>query len=145
MSLRRISLQLNEPTRPKETELCLLPTLGVDQADATLVARMYRRRWILETTLQSLTQALHCEIETLAYPKAALLGFGLAVVASKILAVIRAATRSEHGSEAVEERVSNDHLVPEAATTSAGMMIALAPEEGDIFVGLDAGGMAELL
>ena len=49
---------------------------------------------------QTLTEALVCEINTLAYPKAALFGFCTALVAYNVLATVRAALRSEHGREA---------------------------------------------
>lgn len=145
MDLRRIRLQLDRPTRSKESELFLLTNLPVEAAAAATLARTYRQRWTLETTFQSLTQALRCEIKTLAYPRAALLGFSLAVVASNLLAVIRAALRCEHGVEAVESRVSNYHLVQEVATTYAGMMIALPPPNWVIFEGLGMEAMAEFL
>src|SRR5512144_1878615 len=81
MQLRRIRLQLDQPTRDKETELFLLTDLPPEHADALLVAETYRRRWALENVFQSLTEALSCEIDTLAYPKAALFGFCVALVA----------------------------------------------------------------
>src|SRR5512143_415474 len=81
MQLRRIRLQLDQPTRDKETELFPLTDLPPEHADALLVAETYRRRWALEDVFQSLTEALNCEIDTLAYPKAALFGFCGALVA----------------------------------------------------------------
>src|SRR4051794_12635748 len=89
----------------------------------------YRKRWRLENVFQTLTEALVCEINTLAYPKAALFGFSVALVAYNVLATVRAALRSEHGREAVEAQVSNYHLANEVATTYEGMMIALPPSE----------------
>lgn len=35
---------------------------------------MYRQRWTIEGVFQQLTEDLHCEIDTLGYPKAALFG-----------------------------------------------------------------------
>ena len=81
MELRRIRLQLDQPTRDKETELFLLTDLPPEHADALLVAETYRRRWTLENVFQSLTEALNCEIDTLADPRAALFGFCVALVA----------------------------------------------------------------
>ena len=78
---------------------------------------------------QTLTEALSCEINTLAYPRAALFGFCVALVAYNVLAMVRAALRSEHGREAVEAKVSNYHLANEVATTYEGMMIAMPPSE----------------
>jgi IS4 transposase len=145
MEVRRIQLQLDQPTRDGETELFLLTDLPSGHADALLVAETYRRRWTLENVFQSLTEALNCEIDTLAYPKAALFGFCVALVAYNVLAVIRAALRSEHGRDEVEAKASNYHLVQEVATTYAGMMIAVPPSEWEVFQGLSEVQMAEFL
>lgn len=145
MELRRIRLQLDQPTRDGETELFLLTDLPEEHADASLLAETYRRRWTLEKVFQSLTEALNCEIDTLAYPRAALFGFCVALVAYNILAVVRAALRSEHERAVVEERVSNYHLAQEVATTYAGMMIAIPPRAWGVFRGMSVEAMAEFL
>ena len=143
--MRRIRLELDQPTRDKETELFLLTDLPPEHADALLLAETYRRRWTLENVFQSLTEALNCEIDTLAYPRAALFGFCVALVAYNILAVIRAALRSEHGRDEVEAKASNYHLAQEVATTYAGMMIAIPPREWEVFQGMSVEAMAEFL
>jgi IS4 transposase len=145
MELRRIRLQLDQPTRDGETELFLLTDLPSERADARSVAETYRRRWTLENVFQSLTEALTCEINTLAYPRAALFGFCVALVAYNILAVVRAALRSEHGRDEVEATTSNYHLVQAVATTYAGMMIAIPPRQWAIFRGMSVEAMAEFL
>lgn len=53
------------------TTLYLLTNLPPEAAPATVVARVYRGRWRLETAFQILATALTSEIDTLAYPKAA--------------------------------------------------------------------------
>ena len=69
------------------------------KASAKRVARLYRKRWTLETAFQHLEAYFHSEINTLGYPKAALFGFCLALVAYNMLAVVMAALRSVHGEE----------------------------------------------
>ena len=145
LALRRIAVQLTTPTRNGESEVFLLTNLPAESAAAGLVAQTYRRRWTVETAFQGLTQALRCEVKTLAYRGAALLGFCLACVAWNILAVIRGALRAEHGTTPVEQRVSNYHLVGEVASTRQGMMIALPPETWAIFEGLSTTVMVEFL
>ena len=98
------------------------------RAKATELAKAYRQRWTLENVFQTLTEALRCEIDTLAYPKAALFGFCVALVAYNVLAIVRAALRAEHGTKAVETKVSNWYLAEEVASTYKGMMIALPAE-----------------
>lgn len=128
-TLRRIRLDLDQPTRDKEKGLSLLTDVPRERADARRLAEVYRDRWRPENVFRTLTEALVCEIDTLAYPKAALFGFSVASVAYDVLATVRAALRSEHGREAVESGASNYHLANEVATTYEGMMIAVPPSE----------------
>jgi IS4 transposase len=129
ITVRRIRLDLDQPTRDKEKELFLLTDVPRERADALTLADAYRKRWRLENVFQTLSEALVCEINTLVDPKAALFGFGVAAVAYHVLATVRAALRSEHGRAAVEAEVSNDHLANEVATRYEGMMIAVPPSE----------------
>jgi IS4 transposase len=145
MELRRIRLDLDRPTRDKETVLFLLTDLPRDRADARLLCETYRRRWRLETVFQTLTEALNCEINTLAYPKAALFGFCTALVAYNVLAVVRAALRSEHGRDVVEQKVSNYYLAHEVDSKYEGMMIAIPPSEWKTFRRLSDGAIADFL
>ena len=71
------------------------------------MAELYRKRWSLETAFKHLEAYFHSEINTLGYPKAALFGFCLALVAYNVLAVVLAALRSVHGEETVDEEVSS--------------------------------------
>jgi IS4 transposase len=145
MELRRLRLDLDQPTEDKETVIFLLTDVPQDQADALRLCETYRLRWRLENVFQTLTETLTCEINTLAYPKAALFGFCVALVMYNILAVVRAALRAEHGRETVEAEVSNYYLGNEVATTYEGMMIALPPAEWKPFQTLSVGAMAEFL
>ena len=145
LELRRIRLDLDRPTRTKETVIFLVTDVPRDRADARLLCETYRRRWRLENVFQTLTEALTCEIDTLAYPKAALFGFCTALVAYNVLAVVRAALRSEHGREEVEEKVSNYYLANEVDSKYEGMMIAIPPSEWKPFQRLSDGAMAEFL
>jgi IS4 transposase len=145
MQLRRIRLDLDRPTREKETTLFLLTDLPRERAGAALLCQTYRRRWRVENIFQALTEALRCEIDTLAYPKAALFGFCTAVVAYNVLAVVRAALGAEHGPEVVEAKVSTYYLAHEVDSKYDGMMIALPPSEWKPFRRLSDGAMVEFL
>ncbi len=111
---------------------------------AVRVAEIYRQRWSIEGLFQNLTVALACEIETLAYPRAALLGFALALGADNLLAVVRTAIRSVHGTEA-EKQLSFYYRAEESAGTHRGMMVALPDPEWRIFGGTTAARLAECL
>jgi IS4 transposase len=128
VEVRRLRLSLDHPTRDEDKDLYLVTDVPKSRAKATELAKAYRQRWTLENVFQTLTEALRCEIDTLAYPKAALFGFCVALVAYNVLAIVRAALRAEHGTKAVETKVSNWYLAEEVASTYKGMMIALPAE-----------------
>ena len=69
----------------------------------------------------------------------------MAVVAYNVLAVVRAALRSEHGAEVVETKASSRHMADEVASTYKGMMIALPAEEWEPYGRLGVREMAEFL
>jgi hypothetical protein len=85
------------------------------------------------------------EINTLGYPRAALFGFCLALVAYNTLAVIEAALRHVHGQEKVDQEVSSYYLAEELGTTYRGMMIAIPPPEWRLFQELSRSQLAEVL
>lgn len=67
------------------------------------------------------------------YPKAALFAFCIALVCYHILAVVKAALRSVHGTEKVEKEVWGYYLANEIANTYRGMRIAVPLEQWAIF------------
>ena len=87
----------------------------------------------METAFQHLEAYFHSEINTLGYPKAALFGFCLALVAYNMLAVVMAALRSVHGAETVDQELSLYYVANDIAQTYHGMMIAIPEEEWRIF------------
>ena len=97
------------------------------------MARLYRKRWTLETAFQHLEAYFHSEINTLGYPKAALFGFCLALVAYNMLAVVMAALRSVHGAECIDQELSLYSVANDIAQTSHGMMIAIPEQEWRVF------------
>ena len=112
---------------------------------ATRVARLYRTRWTLETAFQPLEASVHSEITTLGYPKAALCGLCLALVASNLLAVVLAALRGVHGQEKVDAAVSLSSMANDIATTYHGMRIAIPEAEWDVFARMRAPDMVATL
>jgi IS4 transposase len=88
---RSVVLRLDQPTADGDTEIRLLTNLPPGRADARSVAEAYRRRWRVEGSFLELTTSLRCEVDTLGYPKAALLGFALAVCACNVLRVVSSA------------------------------------------------------
>jgi hypothetical protein len=72
---RRITITRKVPTRDGDTELHILSHVPTARATAGHVARLYGKRWSIETAFFEITTTLSCEIKTLGYPKAALLTF----------------------------------------------------------------------
>jgi hypothetical protein len=130
--VRRITVELSTPTRQGETELHLLTNLPPADA-AAQVAALYADRWRIETAFQHLTVDLACEVDTLGYPKAALFGFCVAVVAYNVVAVVKGTLRAAHGAEYVEEQLSMYYLTLEVAQVATGMEIALGTDPWEIF------------
>jgi len=145
LRLRRITVKLNRPTRDGDHEIHLLTNLPGGVASARKVAQLYAKRWTIETMFQELTKTLTCEVNALGYPKAALFGFCLALVAYHAVSVIKAALRAAHGQERVQKQISGYYLSLELTQTYAGMMIAIPAPHWTMFRGLAAAEMADLL
>jgi hypothetical protein len=131
-TFRRVTVELNQPTRDGDWVLHLLTNLPAAEANAVVVARLYAQRWTIETLFYEVTQTLACEIDTLCYPKAALFTFCLALVASNAVAVIKAALRAAHGAEEADE-LSGYYLALEVEQAHDGMMVALPPAQWAVF------------
>src|SRR5260370_15338339 len=102
---RRIKVKLEQATRDGEWELFILTNLPWEEIDALTVARLYRRRWTIETMFQELALTLASEIDTLCYPRAALFGLCVGLGAYNILSAVKAALAQVHGAGNVEEEV----------------------------------------
>ncbi len=77
-------------------------------------------------------------IAVLGYPKAALVGFCVALVAYNVLAVVKAALRSVHGEDTVANEVSGSYLAGHLQRTYDGMMIAIPEKQWAIFQRMSA-------
>jgi Transposase DDE domain len=133
LGVRRITVQLHTPTRDGDTELHILTNLPVADAPAAQISVLYADRWSIETAFQHLTVDLACEVDTLGYPKAALFGFCVALVAYNVVALVKGALRAAHGAEYVREQLSMYYLTLEVAQVATGMEIALAAESWEVF------------
>jgi len=131
--VRRITVELHTPTRQGETELHILTTLPAADVPAPQISAVYADRWTIETAFQHLTVDLACEVDTLGYPKAALFGFCVALVAYNVVALVKGALRAAHGAEYVQEQLSMYYLTLEVAQVATGMAIALGTEPWEIF------------
>lgn len=129
---RRVVVNLFQPTRDEDTQIAILTNLPAEVASAPQIAEFYRQRWQVETCFGSLTLNFNGEIGTLAYPKAALFSFCLALVTYTVRAVLG----SVHGVDKIEVALSDYYLVDEIQGNYRGMMVALPPQSWQCFAAL---------
>jgi hypothetical protein len=125
MCVRRITIELDQPTRDGETVIHLVSDVPAEAADAIRLAELYLCRWTIENAFQELDQALRSEVNTLCYPKAALLAFCIALTTFNVLSTIKAAMRSAHRDPSLLMELSGYYLAEEIQATYWGMMIAI--------------------
>ena len=142
---RRLRLKLKEATRDGETLLYILTNVPRQTAPPTQVADLYHKRWTLETAFKHIEAYFHSEINTLGYPKAALFGFCLALVAYNVLAVVLAALRGVYGQQKIDQEVSLYYVANDITTTYKGMMIAIPEPEWHIFSTMSTSELAATL
>jgi IS4 transposase len=126
---RLIRVCLNNPTRDGETQIEIVTNVSKTKANGKTIANLYRKRWTIETAFQDLAQHLNSEINTLAYPPAAIFGFCVALVTYMMYAVVKAALSSVYGSETVDNEISGYYVADEISSTYKGMMIAIPNAE----------------
>jgi len=144
MRLRRIRIRLDEPTRDGDHDVFVITNLPA-RIRAKKVAKLYAKRWTIETAFQELATHLNSEINALGYPKAALFGFCVALVAYNVMSVIKAALRSVHGVEKIEDELSGYYVADEISGTYRGMMIAIPAKEWQLFSTMSDGQFADVL
>jgi len=118
---RRIRVDLVRPTRDGDAWIELISDLP-DTISAATLAALYRKRWTLETAFQHLESHLASEINTLAYPRAALFGFCLALVAYNVFQVALTALDSVH-PEPVSPMISTYYVGHEIAATFLALLM----------------------
>jgi hypothetical protein len=139
---RRILVKVDMPTRDGDTELAILTNVPASDASAVVIAKLYRKRWKLETMFFELTQMLDGELNTMGYPRAALLGFGIALVSYNLLSVAKSALRAAFGAKKVDEEVSSYYIANEARVMSEGLDVATDPKDWIPFQTMSAESLA---
>ena len=112
---------------------------------ALKLARLYLERWSIEGLFNVLTTTLACEQKGLGYPKAALLGSCVTLLAYNVLASVKAALRSVRGSAKVQEEVSLPKVAEHVCRNYEGMMVGLPAVEWLRFGSLSAAELAGCL
>lgn len=144
-SFMRVRVKLKEKTCNGDDEIFIISSLSKSKADAKKIARLYRDRWTIETAFQYLEKHLNSEINTLGYPRAALFGFCIALVAYSIMSVVMAAIGSAHGADFVDKNVSGYYIANEISGVYLGMMIVIDHSHWNVFQHMTSFEVAELL
>ena len=121
---RRIELQLDEPTEDGDTVIRLWSNLP-EQVNAQQIARLYRKRWRIEHMFQRLESVLHSEIRSLGHPRAALLGFAVAILAYNVLHLLKHSVEQAHRQDLPELDVSTYYIAVDLRAEYEGMLIVL--------------------
>jgi hypothetical protein len=145
LTLRRMTVALHEPTRDGDAESHVLSNVPMRKASAQKLAESDGKRWTIATMCQELTEPLTGEVNALGYPKAALFGFCLALMASNAVAVMKAALRAVHGCEKVHQEISAYSLALEISQTYDGMMVAIPRHHWMLFRSMNAKQLADVL
>ena len=126
LECRCILIRLDQPLRDGTAEIRLLSNVPADQLGARRAGGLYRTRWRIESAFQELTTSLRCEVATLGYPRAALFGFALGVVAYNLLVTTRAALASGLGEEVgSESALSSYPMATQVSAVDQGLSIAV--------------------
>jgi hypothetical protein len=145
LTARRVTVELDTPTRDGDTAIHLLTNIPEPDADALAIAAAYPDRWTIETAFGELAATWSAEVDTLAYPQAAWFCFCVGLAASNVLRMVKGALRVAHGEKKVREEVSGYSIAQEVSRTYGGMMIAIPEEEWVVFAQMTVKAFARVL
>lgn len=117
LSVRRIVLRLDKPTRDGDVEMAILTNLPSADATGAVVAELYRRRWSIESLFGRIERNLKSEIASLGYPGAALFAFSVALVSNNVFAVVEKAmmaAKADHPDAKVKKMQLSHFALVEA-------------------------------
>jgi len=144
LTVRRITVALDTPTRDGDQEIHLLSNVPGADATAVQLAELYRDRWEIENAFYVLTMTLTCELKSLGRPRAALFLFCMALLAYNCRQVLYAALRTAHAAAEVEA-MSHQAVASEIEQAMDGLVTALPEPEWDRIVPTSLAGRAAFL
>lgn len=126
MVVRRIRIKLDKPTRDGDKDIYIVTNLP-DKVPALRIAQLYLHRWKIENLFGELSQSLNAEINTLCYPKAALLAYCVGLLSYNVISTVKGSIQAAHGDEARIDELSTYYIAEELGAIHLGMMIAIEP------------------
>lgn len=144
LSVRRITVELDTPTRDGDREIHLLCNVPSVDANAVSLAQLYRDRWEIENAFYVVTMTLTCELKSIGHPRAALFLFCMALLAYNCRQVMYAALRSVHAAAEVEA-MSHQAVAVEIVQAMDGLVTALPERAWDQIVPTSVSGRATFL
>ena len=145
LPMHRVMLKFTQGDAKPRACIEILTNLPEDEVKGTRVVELYRKQWTLETMFQSLTTMLASEQSTLGYPRAALMGFGIALLSYNIISTVQAGLRGAFGIEKIQEKVSGYYIANEVRKHHEGMSIALPAPVWQKFQRMSPAELATLL
>lgn len=126
---RRIIVELAKATRNGDRDLNIITNLPAS-VSAIAIANAYRGRWTIETSLGYIAQALNAEINTLAYPGAALLSFCLGLMLFNLVRTVekmllRYSEVEESSATSRPRSLSHYYMAHEIWAAHQGMQIMI--------------------
>jgi hypothetical protein len=121
---RCVTVVLAQPTRDGDREVRVLTNLPAGHGGVA-VAEAYRLRWTLEATFLEATRAVQGELNTLGYPRAAVLTFGLALCACNALRVVVRALAVAQGVDHAGEEPSSYYVANEWIAAADGLAVVV--------------------
>jgi IS4 transposase len=141
---RRIELRLDEPTESGETTIGLWSNLP-RTVSAAKITEIYRKRWRIEGMFQRLESVLQSEIRSFGHPRAALMGFAVAVLAYNVLSLLKRSIEQAHRDSAPALDVSTYYLALDIRTEYPALLLMLAPAQWAAWSDADPPVIAEYL
>ena len=142
--VRRITVELDNPTRDGDTEIHLLSNVPASDGSAGELAEIYRQRWEIENAFYVLTMTLNCEMKSNCHPRCALFLFCMAMLAYNCRQVLLAALYAEHEQDDVEQ-MSQYQVALDIVSPMKGMLTALPEQEWSKLTPQSPRGMATFL
>lgn len=142
--VRRVTIELNKPTRDGDKIIHILSNVPAADATACRLADLYHQRWEIENAFHVLTMTLTCEVKSIGNPRAALFLFCMAMLAFNCRQILLGALFAEHDQEDVEQ-MSQFNVARDICSPMDGMLTAINEQEWDQLVPRTVSGCARFL